>query len=41
LLITNLSVAGAIVDLEPTRHDDDVGIRVSGREENVDSLIAK
>jgi glycogen debranching enzyme len=41
ITITNLSVAGASVDLELTRHDDDVGIRVLRREGAVDILVAK
>jgi glycogen debranching enzyme len=41
ITITNLSVAGASVDLQLTRHDDDVGIRVLRREGTVDILVAK
>jgi glycogen debranching enzyme len=41
ITITNLSVASASVDLQFTRHDDDVGVRVLRRDGAVDILVAK
>jgi glycogen debranching enzyme len=41
LTIANLSVAGARVDLQLTRHEDDVGVRVLRRDGAVDILVAK
>jgi glycogen debranching enzyme len=41
ITITNLSVAGVSVDLQLTRHDDDVGVRVLRRDGAVEILIAK
>jgi hypothetical protein len=41
ITMTNLSVAGASVDLQLTRHDDDVGVRVLRRDGAVEILVAK
>jgi glycogen debranching enzyme len=41
LRITNLSVAGATVDLLLVRHDLDVGVNVLGREGDVEVTVAK
>ncbi len=39
--ITNLTVAGAKVDLSLVRHDHDVGVNVLGREGDVEVTVAK
>ena len=39
LTIAGLSVGGAVVDLQLTRHHDDVGVRVLRREGTVDILV--
>jgi glycogen debranching enzyme len=41
LTITDLSVAGASVDLQLTGHEDDVVVRVLRRDGSVDILVAK
>ena len=41
ITITNLPVAGATVDLQLTRHEDDVTVRILRRDGAVDILVAK
>jgi len=41
ITIRNLSVAGASVDLQLTRHEDDVTVRVLRRDGAVSILVAK
>jgi glycogen debranching enzyme len=41
LTITGLAVGGAVVDLQLTRHHDDVGVRVLRRKGMVDVIVAR
>jgi glycogen debranching enzyme len=41
ITITNITVASASVDLQLTRHGDDIGVRILRRDGTVDVLIAK